>query len=89
MASTKQTQNPPKETETEVISLPSFQTVKEYPDISKRQFTLFPKLPAELRLKIWGITMSVPRVVLLKQFPGFYSKRFIREDGEVSREHLK
>ena len=39
-------------------------------------FTLFPKLPPELRLKIWKIAASVPRAITIRSTEYFYGQKY-------------
>jgi hypothetical protein len=88
MASTEQALDVPTADNPADNSLQTSQAVNSYMDISKRQFTLFPKLPPELRLKIWGIALSVPRVLVLEQCHNNATEA-VQEDAEVSSWRVK
>jgi len=64
MASTKQISDVPSSGVSKEEGLSQF--VAQKSEASERTFTCFQKLPPELRLKIWVIALSVPRVIVLE-----------------------
>jgi hypothetical protein len=50
---------------------PQVTTVPEQPTLcpDEPKFTLFPKLPAELRIKVWSLVPRPPRVISIKKNP--------------------
>jgi hypothetical protein len=50
---------------------------------SSRQFTLFPELPTELKLKIWEFALLAPRVIPVKD-NGIGQPHMLRTTGRQS-----